>query len=126
MQPEPLQGAARCPACVRQGDNCVQRERNVSCDMCHKWHVKCALSVGQTWGRKRRIVFDSDEDCGAGPSLRKKARVASPKWGNSKEDPSEWLERIIDALEIANVERHGGRTQLEGVHQGLEATNAEW
>ena len=125
MQPKPLQGAARCPACIRRGDDCVQREHNVTCNMCRKRRVKCALSVGQTQGRKRRIVFDSDEDCGSGPSLRKKACVASPKRGNSKEDLNEWLERIVDALEIANAERHGVRTQLEGVCQGLEAANAE-
>ena len=35
------------------------------------------------------------------------------------------MERIIDALEIANAECHGVRTQLEGVRQGLEAANAE-
>ena len=97
----------------------------MTCDMCCKQHVKCTLSVGQTRGRKRRIIFNSDEDRSAGPSSKKKARVASPKQGNSEEDSTEWLERIMDALEIANVERHRVRTQLEGIRQGLEAANAE-
>ena len=57
--------------------------------------------------------------------MKKKAQVASPKWGNSKEDSTEWLERIVDALEIANAEHHGVWAQLEGVLQGLEAANAE-
>ena len=32
---------------------------------------------------------------------------------------------MVDALEIANTERHMMQTQLEGVHQAWEATNIE-
>ena len=37
----------------------------------------------------------------------------------------EWRQRVVDTLEIVNVERHAMRTQLEGVHQGWEAANIE-
>ena len=37
----------------------------------------------------------------------------------------EWRQHVVDALEIANAERHTMRTQLEGVRQAWEVANIE-
>ena len=64
--------------------------------------MKCLLSVGQTRGWKRKVVFDLDDEPAVGPSS-KKARVASPKQG-SEGELAWWWECIADALEVANAE----------------------
>ena len=85
--------------------------------------MKCSLSVGQTRGQKRKVVFDSDDEPAAGPSS-KKAQVASPKRG-SEGELAWWWERIADALDVTNAEQKGLRAQIEGLRRGVEAANAE-
>jgi len=57
---------------------------------------------------------------------KKKTRVASPRrQGNGEDKINEWRQRIVDALEIVNVECHAARTQLEGLRKVLNVTNIE-
>ena len=117
---------ARCANCIRRHDDCEQGVVNELCGECKKRQVKCLLSVGQTQGRKRKIAVDEDEERDAGASFKKKTRVASPRrHGNSKDEINKWRQHIVDVLEIANVERHAARTQLEGLQEVLNVANIE-
>ena len=73
-------------------------------------------------GRKRKTVQDSDDGQVVGP-LMKQAWVILPRLGDDAEVEGEWRQRMVDALEIVNAERHAMRTQLEGIRQAWEATN---
>ena len=52
--------------------------------------------------------------------MSKKARAALPKQIDSVGGVNKWRQRVIDMLEIVNMEHHMVRTQLKGMHQGLE------
>ena len=75
------------------------------CTQCKKRQVGCPLSEGQTWGQKCKMVRDSDDGWVTGP-LMKQERVALPRLGEVAEVEDEWRHRIVDVLEITNVERH--------------------
>ena len=89
---------------------------NEPCEECKKRQVKCLLSVGQTWGRKHKVVLNLAEEQNTGLSSKKKTQVALPqRLGNSEAKVNEWRQCIVDVLEIVNVECHAARTQLEGL-----------
>ena len=61
--------------------------------------MKCLLLVGQTQGRKCKVVLDSDNEPLVGPSL-KRTRVALPRKGESADVVEKWRQCIVDVLEI--------------------------